>query len=128
MSTMEDMMKWILFAIAAACLNEWALIHYMASFFLVYNAWFGDSGGALNNIFNTALDYSGFNYPQDTNRIIIQHGINLGVAGLFANVAVFAMSQNWESMAFIAWVPFLVDVGYFIAIDLAHLGSWMAEL
>merc|ERR1719324_86349 len=107
-------MKFILFAIAATCLSEWALVHYMASFFIVWDAWFGDSGGAISNVFNSALDYAGFEYPQDTNRIIIQHGINLGVAGLFADLAIFAMSQNWDAMAFIAYVPFLFDVGYFI--------------
>ena len=90
-------------------------------------AWTGDVGGAMAGIFGSSgIDYTAYTYPVHTNRIFIQHGINLGIAGLFADIAIVALIFNMEAAPLIAFVPFLVDVGYFIAVDLPHLGSVLA--
>ena len=75
----------------------------------------------------SGIDYSAYKYPIHTSRIYIQHGMNLGIAGFFCQIAILAMWFNWEAAPVIALVPFLMDTAYFIAIDLPHLGSLMAE-
>ena len=73
--------------------------------------------------------FTNFNpYPVYTNRILIQHGINLGIAGFYsAPLAIAAMAFNSEYAPFVALVPYLVDWGYFIAVDLPHLGTIVGE-
>jgi hypothetical protein len=124
----QDPLSLVLLIVAAACLHEWALIHYaaMAVTSFVF-AWTGDVGGAMAGIFGSSgIDYTAYTYPVHTNRVFIQHGINLGIAGLFADIAIVALIFNMEAAPLIAFVPFLVDVGYFTAVDLPHLGSVIA--
>merc|ERR1711998_203775 len=91
-------------------------------------AWTGDVGSALAGIATeSGIDYKAYEYPVHTNRVFIQHGINLGIAGLMAHLAIPAMWMGWEAAPVIALVPFLADVGYFIAFDLTHLGAIYAQ-
>jgi hypothetical protein len=125
-----DWGQWILFVIGAACLNEWALVHYFAFSITSIPAWWGNIGFAMGFglASATGIDYESYTYPVHTNRIFLQHGMNLGFAGFFAQVAILAMLMNWEAANFIALVPFLVDVGYFIAVDLPELGAWTGQI
>ena len=120
----NDTLSFLLLVVAAACLHEWALIHYGAGLFIVPSAWVNNVGFAMGGITAaTGIDYEAYEYPVHTNRIFIQHGLNLAIAGLFSDLAIGGLVLNWEAAPMIALVPFLVDVGYFTAIDLPHLGS-----
>ena len=124
----KDTLSFVLMLVAAFCLNEWAIIHYIAFVMTSGQAWTNNLGGVMKGIAGSStVDYSSYTYPIHTSRIFIQHGINLGVAGFFSHYAILAMMFNWEAAPVIAFVPFLVDVGYFTAIDLPHLGSIPAE-
>ena len=124
----NDTQSFLLMLVAALCLNEWAIIHYAAMFLLVIPAWTGDVGTGMAGVATeSGIDYLAYEYPVHTNRIFIQHGINLGIAGLFSHLAIPAMLMKWEAAPVIAMVPYLVDWGYFIAFDLPHLGSVPAQ-
>ena len=104
--------------VAAATLHEFALVKYLAMGGVAGNAWVNNMGGAMEGVFGaTGIDYSAYEYPVHTNRIFIQHGMNLGIAGLFCDMAIAAMIFNLEAAPLIAFVPFLMDVANFIAID-----------
>ena len=91
---------------------------------IVPSAWVNNIGFGMGGITGSSgIDYEAYEYPVHTNRIFIQHGLNLAIAGLFSDLAIGGLVLNWEAAPMIALVPFLVDVGYFTAIDLPHLGS-----
>ena len=121
----KDITSFLLMLVAAFCLNEWAIIHYVAFVMTtIVFGWTGDVGGAMEGIaMESGVKYTAYDYPVHTNRIFIQHGMNLGIAGFFSHLAIVGLIFNWETAPLIALVPFLVDVGYFTAIDLPHLGS-----
>ena len=124
----NDITSFILLVVAGLCLHEWAFIHYAAGILTVYNSWTNNVGAAMGGIASAGGDYTTFNpYPKDTNRVYIQHGINLFIAGLFADLAVIGLMFNFELAPYLALLPFLVDVGYFIAIDLPHLGGVIGQ-
>ena len=124
----NDTLSFILLVVAAACLNEWAFVHYIAGILVVPNGWVNNNGKAMNNFgLTTGIDYEAYEYPVHTNRIFIQHGLNLAIAGLFSDLAIGGLVLNWEAAPMIALVAFLVDVAYFIAFDLPHLGPIPAE-
>ena len=75
----------------------------------------------------TTIDYTQYVYPKHTNRIYIQHGFNLGLAGLFSDIAIIMMMFNSPAAPIVAFVPFLVDCAYFTAFDLNHLGGAIAQ-
>jgi hypothetical protein len=120
----NDTLSFLLLLVAATCFHEFALVHYFILFFVSGNAWTNNVGAAMTGIFGaTGIDYSAYEYPVHVNRVFIQHGINLGIAGVFADMAIVALIFNWETASLIAFVPFLLDIAYFIGIDLPHLGS-----
>merc|ERR1711998_407998 len=78
-------------------------------------AWTGDVGSALAGIATeSGIDYKAYEYPVHTNRVFIQHGINLGIAGLMAHLAIPAMWMGWEAAPV-------------IALDPTHLGAIYAQ-
>ena len=119
----NDTLSFLLLVVAAACLHEWAFIHYLAGIMIVPSAWVNNVGKAMGGITAVGINYEAYEYPVHTNRIFIQHGLNLAIAGLFSDLAIGGLVLNWEAAPMIALVPFLVDVGYFTAVDLPHLGS-----
>jgi hypothetical protein len=122
----NDTLSFVLFVVSSLCMHEWAFIHYAAMATISTPAWSGNTGTSMTMIFagSPIIDeYETYEYPTHTNRVFIQHGINLGIAGFFADLTIPAMMFGWESAIWIAFVPFLVDVGYFIAADLPELGS-----
>merc|ERR1719198_2860424 len=105
----DDTQNFMLMLVSAFCLNEWAWIHYLAMVFIVMPAWTGDVGSALGGVASeSGIDYLAYEYPIHTNRIFIQHGINLGIAGLFSHLAIPAMWMGWEAAPVIAMVPYLL--------------------
>ena len=120
----KDMTSFALLIVASLALHEWAFIHYAACVLTVYQSWTNNVGGAMAGLAGeSSTNFATQTYPADTSRIYIQHGINLGIAGFFADLAIVALILNWDAAPYIALLPFLVDVGYFIAIDLPHFGS-----
>ena len=114
----NDTLSFLLLVVAAACLHEWAFIHYVAGFMIVPNAWVNKVGEAIILVTSASgIDYPAYDeYPIHTNRIFIQHGLNLAIAALFAHLAIGGLVLNWEAAPMIAFFPFLVEVGYFVAI------------
>ena len=125
----NDTLSFLLFVVAAACLNEWAWVHYLAMGIFSGTAWIGNGNLAMTMNFGpvTGVDYLAYELPVHTGRVYIQHGLNLGLAGFFAHMAIVGMIFNFEAAPLIAFVPYLVDVAYFIAFDLPHLGPLFAE-
>jgi len=67
--------------------------------------------------------------PPYYSRIIVQHAWNLGWAGVAALVApAFIASPLWCRFTFV-WclIPYLLDVGYWLAVDVPGLGGAAAE-
>ena len=62
-----------------------------------------------------------------TNRIFIQHGINLAIVGISAHLVIPAMWMKWEAAPALALIPYLFDWGYFVAIDLPGLGEPLGD-
>ena len=58
---------------------------------------------------------------------MIQHGMNLWIAGLFADLAILALILNWEAAPVIALLPFLIDVAYFTGFDIPQLGGAIGQ-
>ena len=125
-----DTIQWVLFSVGSLCLAEWGFAHIMAFFFITIPSWTGNIAfGMIYGIAGASgIDYSAYTYPVHTNRVFIQHGINLGVFGLFAYYAIGAMLLNWESANLIAFAPYLADIGYFTAIDLPELGAITSQV
>ena len=126
----NDMTSFLLLVVGGLALHEWALIHYLGGFLYISNSWADDQGPSMtmgNITGESGIDYTGYTYPKHTNRIYIQHGINLFIAGFFSDLAIVVMMFNSSAAPMIALVPFLVDVGYFTAIDLPHLGNVFAQ-
>ena len=115
----KDTVSFRLLLVAAASIHEFALVKYLAMAGVGGNAWVNNMGGAMEGSFGeTGIDYAAYEYPVHTNRVFIQHGMNLGIAGLFSDMAIVALIFNWEAAPLIAFVPFIMDVANFIAIDL----------
>ena len=91
----NDTLSFLLLVVAAACLHEWALIHYLAGGMIVPFAWVNNVGFGMGGIAGaTGIDYEAYEYPVHTNRIFIQHGLNLAIAGLFADFAIGGLVLN----------------------------------
>ena len=87
-----DTAEFLYFLVGALCMHEWAIIHYLAMIMIVIPSWTGDVGSALAGIVTeSGVDYLAYEYPIHTNRIFIQHGINLFIAGLFSHLSIVAM-------------------------------------
>ena len=68
------------------------------------------------------------------NRLLLQHGLNLGFAGLWSFLVAYVVYRQDASMAGLyrySWllssVVLMVDWGYFIAVDIPSLGEAMGE-
>ena len=61
------------------------------------------------------------------NRILLQHGMNLGFVGVQAVIAAVAVLKGWRFNWLIALPALWFDVGYFVAIDIPALGGTFGE-
>lgn len=74
------------------------------------------------------IDYTTVEYPPDTNRLIIQHGMNLGIAGVMSLLAIIPMFYRWQSAPIYAFIVFCYDVGFFFGPDVAALAHPLAKI
>ena len=128
----------ILRNIGIFCYVEWGLIH-IAAFVIfmmhsrdndatglkeLYPAIYGGASDELHSSFRAAT------FPAMSNRLLLQHGFNLGWAGLWSLFAAY-VAYKQQPLARYTWlltVPVLfVDIGYFWAIDTVKLGNAPAE-
>merc|ERR1711862_427242 len=63
-----------------------------------------------------------------SNRILLQHGINLLNVGIQTMIGVWAISSGNRYMWLICLPGWMFDYGYFIAIDLVEGGNLLGEL
>lgn len=121
--------------VGAVCFFEWATIHVLAFAMMA-------PAGLRNDIGNyyvpglTELapqkdqdDILKAKYPKWIGRPLFQHAFNLGWAGCFSYLCAYAIKQKDVNPALplISLVPWLADVGYFMAIDLPELGGPVAQ-
>ena len=118
--------------VAFICMIEWGLIHVAAMFMIGIPAWSDKSPYAaydqLMGVDAYKKEYDAATHPRLSGKILWQHGFNLGWCGLWCGIAVPLCIYNQNRMAWVmSLVPFLADVGYFVAFDLFKLGGGMAQ-
>jgi hypothetical protein len=118
--------------VAFVCMIEWAIIHVAAMFMIGIPAWSDKSPygayDALMGVDAYKKEYDAAIRPRLSGKILWQHAFNLGWIGLWAGVAVPLCIYHQNRMAWVmSLVPFLADVGYFVAFDLFKLGGGMAQ-
>ena len=124
----KDPLSLVLLIVAAASIHEFALVKYLAMVGVAANAWTNNMGGAMEGIFGaTGIDYGAYEYPVHVNRVFIQHGMNLGIDGLISDMAIVALIFNWKTAPLIAFIPFIMDVANFIAVDLPGIRRGFAS-
>lgn len=121
-------------SIAAFCYLEWGIIHIIAGTITIFPALEDDVSTYLINLYG-GLDEAGIKtmkeakFPRYTNRVLLQHGINLGWAGLWSCALVYGvlMKEPPRNLFLFGLVPYLLDWGYFIGLDLVKLGNGVGE-
>ena len=63
-----------------------------------------------------------------SNRILLQHAMNLGLVGVNALVGAYAIYHNFRYSWLICFPAFWFDIGYFTAIDYLKLGTIIGEV
>ena len=66
-------------------------------------------------------------WPNTTNRVMLQHGINLGWIGIWSIVMCFFVHYPPRMLWLMTMPIYCFDFGYFIAIDIPHLGGKMGQ-
>ena len=66
-------------------------------------------------------------FPKWTGRPLFQHAWNLGWAGAFSWLCIWLIFEPNSLLPVISLVPWLADVGYFMAIDIPELGGAPAQ-
>ena len=112
--------------VAFVCMIEWAIIHVAAMFMIGIPAWSDKSPygayDALMGVDAYKKEYDAAIRPRLSGKILWQHGFNLGWCGLWAGIAVPLCIYHQNRMAWVmTLVPFLTDIGYFVAFDLFKL-------
>lgn len=118
--------------VSCICYAEWGLIHFIAMGIICSNAFKKDMSGVYLGVYGNAssgvkqaYEAGRGKWPVLSERIMIQHGWNLGVAGFWSFFAAY-MAVNVASYPyafFIGLIPVLCDIGYFVAVDLPCLGD-----
>jgi len=122
---MAGALQWVAFV----CYLEWALIHIFAGSISYYFLTKTDFSGYLSGICATAPE----SVQEDAKkiqtwnpmnvRILIQHAFNLFTVGLYSVALAILMVASLNRNAwYLGLWPFVLDVGYFVAIDLVHFG------
>jgi hypothetical protein len=122
--------------VAIVLLVEWGLIHIAAFFTIGIPAWSDKLGGAgafaamdlLMAVPEYKKEFDAAVPARMSGKIIWQHAFNLGWSGLWSGIVVPMCIVYQNRMAWVmSLVPFLVDIGYFVAFDLFKLGGGMAQ-
>uniref|UniRef100_A0A0G4F710 Uncharacterized protein n=1 Tax=Chromera velia CCMP2878 TaxID=1169474 RepID=A0A0G4F710_9ALVE len=127
--TINAILKWVAFG----CFLEWGLIHLMAGGIVLSGAFKGDLAKPLVGICEAApqslkREVENTRKWSDLNvRILIQHGFNLFFVGIWSLLDCYFVLQLNRWSFFLSLWPWMADVAYFIAIDLKHYGSVVAE-
>jgi hypothetical protein len=104
---------------ATAMLAEYGVVHIIEGYHTISYASAGEVGSAMNALMPASdTDYSLETYPVDTERIILQHGINQVTAGAFSFIAMWAVLDQWAQAPLFVLVPLLYDVGFFTAVEI----------
>jgi len=120
--TMTNTQKMALY-VASALWMIWGLVHILAGVMIV-----SLSGVDMFTAIGGKVDPSELadSYHPLINAILNQHGWNLGFAGLWTAVAsVFIWRGNMTAIWTTAAVGGLVDIGYFVFIDLGGFGVFL---
>jgi len=122
--------------IAIILMVEWAIIHVAAFVGIGIPAWSDDMSSTgvyfAADLLMTDLEYKkeydNAVHPRMSGKILWQHGYNLGWVGLWSGIAVPVCIAYQNRMAWVmTLVPFLADVGYFVAFDLFQHGGRVAQ-
>jgi hypothetical protein len=131
--------------ISMCLLLEWSLLHFVAgivSFGPAINGKMDAFYLALMNRVNgspreaafrdmeakgSALDDNGEGWPFLSNRVAIQHAMNLFFVGAECLIGAIAVYYNTRFAWLLALPAFLFDIGYFVAMDYQELGGPMGE-
>lgn len=113
-------------------LLEWGMVHILAGVLTVGPALDDDLATYFGNIYPGLTPkqmkiYAKTQWPAFANRVLLQHGINLGWVGVWALMCCFFFVKPTRTLWILCLAPFLFDVGYFIGIDLAP-GQRLGEL
>ena len=116
---------------------EWGLIHLAAGTITVTPALQDNVNQYYINVYSEfpgspalVREYTNAKFPKYSNRVLLQHGLNLFWAGAWSIMLCYFMVHPTRAVWLLGLVPYLFDVGYFIAIDLnegAILGGKMGE-
>lgn len=117
--------------VSCVCYVEWGLIHLVAMAMVAGNACKKDMsgvylavyGGASDKVKKAYVDTS--KWPVFSERLMIQHGLNLGIAGCWSLFAAYiAMNvAGFQNAWLFGLIPVLADTAYFVAVDLPALGD-----
>lgn len=114
---------------------EWGFIHIAAGVITVLPALKNECGKYFTNIMGAATEaikteFMTAKWPAYTNRVLLQHGINLGWIGVWSCGCCYAIIHPTRAMWCLCLAPWLFDVGYFVGFDMADvtLGEFMGEL
>jgi len=124
--------------VSCICYVEWGLIHLIGLHLICSNAIKKDMSGVYLVVYSGAssglkqayeVARQGNKWPVLPERLMIQHGLNIGVAGCWSFYAAY-MAVNITSFPYaflIGLIPVLADIAYFIAVDIPHLGDAASE-
>jgi hypothetical protein len=124
-------MTW-LSTIAFVCFLEWGLIHMVAGYITVMPALQNDVSTYLIGLYS-GIDQEAADairstvWPKYTNRVLLQHGINLAWAGVWSVSLCYVVLFPPRTAWLLCLPPYFLDIGYFIAIDLVNLGETLSE-
>ena len=128
----------LLAKIGVFCFVEWAIIHVAACVLILAFA-LDDSSAGLGEMHTMVLggmtpglkkEFLDTTFPKYTNRLFIQHGLNLGWAGLWSFLVAYVVYYQESATSglhryvwLLSVVVLLFDWGYLIAVDIPSLGE-----
>jgi len=119
--------------VAKALYLEWGIIHIFAGVKSLYNLQKGDIASYLTGICANAPAAakddarSQKSWNPMNKRILLQHGWNLIMVGLWSCAVAYVVKNN-RYLWFCGLWALSFDVGYFIAVDIPKYGSLFGEL
>ena len=105
----------------AVCFFEWGLIHILAFVMMGPAGLRNDMVGYYKELVGLAPqadkdEFANCKFPKWTGRPLFQHAWNLGWAGAFSWLCIWLIFEPNSLLPVISLVPWLADVGYFMAI------------
>uniref|UniRef100_A0A7S4C053 EXPERA domain-containing protein n=1 Tax=Chrysotila carterae TaxID=13221 RepID=A0A7S4C053_CHRCT len=118
--------------IAFACYLEWGLAHLLACGLVCVPAARDDPGAVLSTYLKGASDKEREHlrdhpFPRHTNRILLQHGYNIGVAGAWSLMLCYFVLAPVRNTWLLGLLPWTFDIGYFLSVGVPELGDTASE-